>query len=127
MSSSFKDLSRTYDHSVGDILFMATTVAILATPVAKLFFSLRTVERPLWARELQRHEYRSKYNNNNNTQRLVASDYYASSEVVMSHRPMNHFSTLNREKVTAYLNRQEVQEALHASLVGVAHWSTCSE
>nr|KYP70446.1 Serine carboxypeptidase-like 45 [Cajanus cajan] len=30
------------------------------------------------------------------------------------------------EKVTTYLNRKEVQEALHASLVGVAKWSTCS-
>ncbi|KAL2320637.1 hypothetical protein Fmac_029606 [Flemingia macrophylla] len=31
------------------------------------------------------------------------------------------------DKVTAYLNRKEVQEALHGSLVGVANWSTCSD
>ncbi|KAL3028389.1 hypothetical protein AAZX31_03G109400 [Glycine max] len=30
------------------------------------------------------------------------------------------------DKTTTYLNTKEVQEALHANLVGVAKWSTCS-
>jgi len=30
------------------------------------------------------------------------------------------------DKTTTYLNRKEVQEALHAKLVGVTKWSTCS-
>ncbi|KAK7336434.1 hypothetical protein VNO77_16975 [Canavalia gladiata] len=30
------------------------------------------------------------------------------------------------DKTTAYLNMKEVQEALHAKLVGVTQWSTCS-
>ncbi|XP_061358870.1 serine carboxypeptidase-like 45 isoform X1 [Gastrolobium bilobum] len=31
------------------------------------------------------------------------------------------------DKTLAYLNRKEVQEALHAKLIGVKEWSTCSE
>ncbi|TKY62726.1 Serine carboxypeptidase 45 [Spatholobus suberectus] len=31
------------------------------------------------------------------------------------------------DKTTTYLNRKEVQESLHANLVGVTKWSTCSE
>ncbi|KAK7286666.1 hypothetical protein RJT34_21829 [Clitoria ternatea] len=30
------------------------------------------------------------------------------------------------DKTTKYLNRKEVQEALHANLIGVSKWSTCS-
>ena len=31
------------------------------------------------------------------------------------------------DKVTNYLNRRDVQEALHAKLVGVRKWDVCSK
>ena len=31
------------------------------------------------------------------------------------------------DKVTNYLNRRDVQEALHAKLVGVRKWEVCSK
>lgn len=31
------------------------------------------------------------------------------------------------DKVTNYLNRRDVQEALHAMLVGVRKWDVCSK
>jgi len=31
------------------------------------------------------------------------------------------------DETTAYLNRKDVQEALHAKLEGITSWSVCSE
>lgn len=31
------------------------------------------------------------------------------------------------DETSAYLNRKDVQEALHAKLVGTINWSVCSE